>query len=146
MRSIGLGLDLRWHCPEGGGYAFRLCKKAGKGSCAAEADFLKLPYLTFVKTELRWSDGTTEEINGTYITEVSGISLFFSVYEPCPLYYLELLVVYDGCMGERVILRCFPQGTYPEGSTWAMNPLPGLSLARHALRCVWRYPALVSGA
>ena len=44
----------------GGGYAFRLCKKEGKGSCTEEADFLKLPYLQFVSTKLRWQDGTEE--------------------------------------------------------------------------------------
>lgn len=37
----------------GGGYAFRLCKKAGKGSCTEESEFLKLPYLKFEKTELK---------------------------------------------------------------------------------------------
>ena len=68
----------------GGGYAFRLCKKEGGGSCTEESDFLKLPYLEFVSTKLRWQDGTEENITGTYITE----------------------------------------GTYPENSMWAMNPLP----------------------
>lgn len=53
----------------GGGYALRLCKKEGKGSCTEEADFLKLPYLEFVSTKLRWQDGTEENITGTYITE-----------------------------------------------------------------------------
>lgn len=53
----------------GGGYAFRLCKKEGKGSCTEEADFLKLPYLQFVSTKLRWQDGTEENITGTYITD-----------------------------------------------------------------------------
>jgi hypothetical protein len=53
----------------GGGYAFRLCKKDRQTSCLTEEDFLKLPYLQFEKTELRWNDGTTEEINGTYITD-----------------------------------------------------------------------------
>ena len=33
--------------------------------------------MTFVKTELRWSDGSTEEINGTYITEVGAMSLLY---------------------------------------------------------------------
>lgn len=53
----------------GGGYAFRLCKKEGNGSCTAEADFLKLPYLKFEATKLRWNDGVEENITGTYTTQ-----------------------------------------------------------------------------
>eukprot|EP01046_Picozoa_sp_COSAG06_P032678 COSAG06_NODE_3283_length_5558_cov_2.577761_10_plen_102_part_01 len=49
--------------------AFRLCKKEGGNSCTEEGDFLKLPYLKFVATKLRWNDGTEENITGTYITE-----------------------------------------------------------------------------
>jgi hypothetical protein len=49
--------------------AFRLCKKEGGSSCTEEGDFLKLPYLKFVATKLRWNDGTEENITGTYITE-----------------------------------------------------------------------------
>ena len=72
----------------GGGYAFRLCAKSSSNSsgsnCSTESDFLKLPYLKFEATKLRWNDGSEENITGTYITE----------------------------------------GTFPEGSMWAMNPLP----------------------
>ena len=80
------------------------CAKSGSNNCSTEADFLKLPYLQFEGPQvrfhvirnarienvgesqscmasellqvLRWNDGTTEEINGTYLSE--------GTYRACP--------------------------------------------------------------
>lgn len=73
-KAGGLGLT-GWfiRANHGGGYQYRLCAKkefnAAKGPKEREACFQKTP-LDFVAPQwLRWNDGKTENISGTYLTE-----------------------------------------------------------------------------
>lgn len=50
----------------GGGYQFRLCKL---GEPLTEECFMKTPLAFEGKQTLKWSDGHTEEIEGTYVDE-----------------------------------------------------------------------------
>jgi len=66
-KAGGLGLT-GWfiRANHGGGYAFRLCPA---GETLDEKCFNKI-HLDFEGPQvLRWNDGSTEEINGTYVTE-----------------------------------------------------------------------------
>jgi len=66
-KAGGLG-QTGWYirANHGGGYAFRLCPK---GEALTEACFNRI-HLDFEGPQvLRWDDGTTEEIDGTYVAE-----------------------------------------------------------------------------
>jgi len=81
-KAGGLGLT-GWYirANHGGGYSYRICPK---GEPLTEACFQRRPLAFDGPQVLKWNDGSTEEIKGTYVSE----------------------------------------GTTPEGSMWAMNPLP----------------------
>lgn len=85
--KAGQTAETAWYirANHGGGYAFRLCKKEGNGSCTAEADFLKLPYLKFEATKLRWNDGVEENITGTYTTQGTYPSGSMWAMNPLPM-------------------------------------------------------------
>lgn len=66
-KAGGLG-QTGWYirANHGGGYQFRLCPA---NEALTEECFRKIPLDFEGPQVLRWNDGTTEEINGTYVTE-----------------------------------------------------------------------------